>query len=170
MSSLSKPAASSRSRELSRTSPWAHGQALMPVASTPTTRRVESSDAAARPISETSSCVRRPVTGVRRSSGYCATIELLDQQSLLDHDLLDCLLEQFGEARHVNALLRRIEIDRAVDVGRDQLLALAVADPDRLADAADSGPRQSDPHVRRRGLKILEKMHAVAHRRATVPK
>src|SRR5262249_61610650 len=93
--------------------------------------------------------------------------ELLDEQRLLDDALLDRLLEQLGKARHVHALLRGVEIDGAVDVGCDQLLALAVTDPDRLADAADTGPRQPDPHVRRRSLKILEKMHAFAHRRAT---
>ena len=52
-----------------RTRPCAHGHALIPVASTPTIRRTPRSLAAAIPISETISCVARPVTGVRRSSG-----------------------------------------------------------------------------------------------------
>ena len=71
-SAPSNPASSSRSEAWSRTSPWAQGQALIPVASTPTTRREPAADAAAIPISETISCVRMRVTGVSRSSGYLA--------------------------------------------------------------------------------------------------
>jgi hypothetical protein len=41
----------------------------MPVASTPTTRRDAVGEAAAMPMSVTSSCVRSPVTGVSRSIG-----------------------------------------------------------------------------------------------------
>src|SRR5438067_2139784 len=48
--------------------------------------------------------------------------ELLREQRLADHDLLDRLLEQLGETRHVHALLRRIEVDGALDVGGDELL------------------------------------------------
>ncbi len=46
----------------------------MPEASTPTTRRTRSGDAAAIPISVAISWVGSPVTGVRRSSGYCASM------------------------------------------------------------------------------------------------
>jgi hypothetical protein len=42
---------------------------LIPVASTPTTRRARSREAAAIPINETISCVASFVTGVRRSYG-----------------------------------------------------------------------------------------------------
>ena len=56
----SNPASSSRSDARPRTSPWAHGQALIPVASTPTTRRTAPADAAAIPISETISWVAQP--------------------------------------------------------------------------------------------------------------
>ena len=52
-----------------RTSPCAHGQALIPVASTPTTRLLASCVAAAIPISETISWVRMRVTGVSRWIG-----------------------------------------------------------------------------------------------------
>ena len=52
-----------------RTSPCAHGQALMPIASTPTMRRTLVRDAAAMPMSVTISCVESPVTGVVRSYG-----------------------------------------------------------------------------------------------------
>ena len=74
MSPSPKPASSSRSEAAPRTRPCAHGQALMPQASTPTTRRTRVGDAAAMPISVAISWVGRPVTGVRRSSGYCASI------------------------------------------------------------------------------------------------
>jgi hypothetical protein len=47
---------------------------LIPVASTPTTRRTRAPFAAAIPISDTISCVCRPVTGVRRRWGQPATI------------------------------------------------------------------------------------------------
>ena len=46
----------------------------MPVASTPTTRRVPVAEAVAIPISETISCVGSSETGVRRAIGYEATI------------------------------------------------------------------------------------------------
>ena len=49
--------------------PCAHGQALIPVASTPTAGARAASEAAAIPISETISCVGIPVTGVSRCSG-----------------------------------------------------------------------------------------------------
>ena len=65
-----KPASSEPLGRAPRTRPCAHGQALIPVASTPTTRRdARRGEAAAIPISETISCVRSPVTGVSRSSG-----------------------------------------------------------------------------------------------------
>jgi hypothetical protein len=46
----------------------------MPQASTPTTRRTRVGEAASIPTSVAMSCVGRPVTGVRRASGYCASI------------------------------------------------------------------------------------------------
>ena len=142
-SSSSKPASSSRSAALPRTSPCAHGQALIPVASTPTTRRARSAEAAAIPISETISWVRMRVTGVSRCDRVprgrprprragraggpttCARDvlgELLDEQRLADHELVDRLLEQLRKARHVHAALRGVEVDRAGDLGGDELL------------------------------------------------
>ena len=41
--------------------------------------------------------------------------ELLDEQRLADHDLVDRLVEELGEAGHVDAFLRRVEIDVALD-------------------------------------------------------
>ena len=75
MSSASKPASRRRSDARLRTRPCAHGHALIPVASTPTARRVPVSDAAAMPQSVTISCVARFVTGVRRWIGHCARIQ-----------------------------------------------------------------------------------------------
>jgi hypothetical protein len=69
--------------------------------------------------------------------------EALDQQRLADHDQLDRSLEELREAGHVHALLAGVEVDGAVDVGGDQLLAPGVADPDGLLDAAD--PRAREP-------------------------
>ena len=117
-------------------------------------------DAAAIPISETISCVERPVTGVVRSYGYRARMwtsarraswrstirrrhvlgEVLDEERVVGDHALDRLLEQLREARHVDALLRRIEVDGAVDRGRDQLLVGAPADAHRLLHAGHSGP------------------------------
>jgi hypothetical protein len=81
--------------------------------------------------------------------------ERLDEQRFTDHDLLDRLLEQLGEARHVNALLRGGEVDGAVDLGRDQLLGVAPAQPDRLRHALDAGPGEAELHLRRGGLEIV---------------
>src|SRR5439155_24212673 len=52
--------------------------------------------------------------------------QILDEQRLPDHDLLDGFREQLGEPRHVDALARRLEIDGAIDLGRDQLLGVAI--------------------------------------------
>ena len=49
ISSSLKPSSSSRSRELPMTSCWAQGQAVMPWAATPTSRRVPVAEATATP-------------------------------------------------------------------------------------------------------------------------
>ena len=67
--------------------------------------------------------------------------EILDEQRLSDHDLFDRFFEQLREARHVDALARGLEVDGALDLGSDQLLGVAVADPNRLLEAADTGAR-----------------------------
>ena len=84
--------------------------------------------------------------------------ELLDEKCLADHDLLDRLLEQLREAGHVDALLGRIQIDRALDLGGDEPLDLAPAEPDRLAETAHTGARQPDLDVGGRRLEILEEV------------
>src|SRR4029450_13158740 len=68
--------------------------------------------------------------------------EHLDEERLPDHDLVDRLLEELGEARHVNALLSWVEVDGALDLRRDLLLAPCVADPDRLLDAGYASARE----------------------------
>src|SRR5437868_4513016 len=67
--------------------------------------------------------------------------EILDQERFADHDLFDRLLEELREARHVDALAGGPEVDRTVDLGRDQLLGVAVTDADRLLEAAHSRMR-----------------------------
>ena len=163
-------------RGAAATRPCAHGQALIPVASTPTTRRERVPVAAAIPISETISCVTRPVTGVRRRSGQRATIrtsarsapwrsticerdpvgERLDEQALAEHDLVDRLVEELREARHVDALLVAREVDRAVDLRGHQDLLLAAADPDRLLDPRHTRARERDLDRRRGGLHVAD--------------
>ena len=142
--SSSKPASSSRSRRL------VADEALRARARVDA-GRLDADDAAdaavrrgrAMPISATISCVASSVTGVlalaadtargssprraaraaaRRSCcAMCSASASIDER-LADHDALDRLLEELGEARHVDALLRRGEVDGAVDLGRDDLL------------------------------------------------
>ena len=76
--------------------------------------------------------------------------EVLDEERLVLDDAFDRLLEQLGEARHVHALLRRIEVDGAVDRRRDQLLARAAPDAHRLLHAGDAGARKADRDLRGR--------------------
>ncbi len=68
--------------------------------------------------------------------------ERLDEEGLADHDLVDRLAEDLGEARHMNALLGRVQVDRARDLGGEGLLVAFVPDADRLLDAGDPGPGQ----------------------------
>ena len=79
--------------------------------------------------------------------------ELLDQDGLADHELVDRLLEQLREARHVYAALGGIEVDRAGDLGEDELLVPATAEADRLVDAAHARAREANPDL---GLGRLE--------------
>ena len=81
--------------------------------------------------------------------------EHLDEERLADHDLLDRLLEELREAGHVHALLRRVEVDRALDVGRDLLLVVAVPDPDRLAHAGDPGAREPERNLGHGSLEVV---------------
>ena len=119
-----KPASSSRSVAAFRTSPCAHGHALMPDASTPTTRRTPLGDAAAMPISVAISCVRSPVTGVRRVVGVeawginacpCA-------QGLVRGAAADRLLEAGFDDRDVERILELVPLATHNQRGRGTLL------------------------------------------------
>src|SRR5205085_5884966 len=84
-------------------------------------------------------------------------------------DTLDRLLEQLRKARHVDALLRRVEVDRAVDRRGDQLLLRAAADAHRLLHPCHARPREAERDLGRRGLEVVEELaRAVAHL-CTVP-
>ena len=92
--------------------------------------------------------------------------ERLDDERLADHDALDRLLEQLREAGHVDALLRRDEVDGAVDLRRDDLLEPSPAEVDRLLDALHAGARQPEPDVRLRGLEVAcDKLPVAVHDR-----
>jgi hypothetical protein len=78
----------------------------------------------------------------------------LDVQRLGSHHRLDRLLEELGEAGHVDALLLVGEVDGALDLGRHHGLVALVADPDGLLDAGDAGARQRQPHLGRGRLEI----------------
>ena len=73
ISSSSKPSLSSRSRAVPATSSCAHGQAVIPWAVTPISRRVPSSVQTAEPCSVYSSCVLMPDTGAGLCSGKRAS-------------------------------------------------------------------------------------------------
>ena len=87
--------------------------------------------------------VRRDVLGER-----------LDEERLADHDLVDRLAEDLGEARHVDALLGRIEVDGARDLGGERLLVALVPDADRLLDAGHPGPGQAELDLGHGGLQV----------------
>jgi len=89
----------------------------------------------------------------------------LHQERLADHHLVDRLPEQLGEARHVDALLRGIEVDRAGDLRRKRLLVPLVPDPDRLLDAGHAGSGQAELDLRLRRLQVdRQSVPEVCHR------
>jgi hypothetical protein len=89
--------------------------------------------------------------------------ELLDEQRLLEDEPVYRLLEQLGEARHVHSPLGRVEVDRAGDLGGDELLVRSAAEADRLADAGDADPGQAEPHLGLGGLKVGREQFAWLH-------
>ena len=84
--------------------------------------------------------------------------ERLDEERLADHDLVDSLAEDLGEARHVDALLGGIQVDGAGDLGRERLLAAFVPDPDRLLDPGHARAGQADPNLGCGGLEIADNL------------
>ena len=95
--------------------------------------------------------------------------EILDEERVVVDDPLDRLLEELGEARHVDALLRRVEVDRAVDRRGDQLLARAAADAHRLLHAGDAGAREAERHLRRRRPGVVEQLARGLRHADTLP-
>ena len=128
----------------------------MPVASTPTTRRVpalrrggdpaERHHLLGREARHRRAPVDRPLgadphLGPERAlplddAARDVLGEHLDEQRLPVDDDLDRLLEELREARHVDALLVGREVDRAVDHRGHDGLGVAAADAHRLLDAA----------------------------------
>ena len=80
--------------------------------------------------------------------------EHLDVEDLVDHYLVDRLLEQLGEAGHVHALPVRVEVDGAVDRRCDELLPAAPPDADSLLDAGHSDAREAERDFGGRRLEV----------------
>jgi hypothetical protein len=66
----------------------------------------------------------------------------------------------------VHALLGRVEIDRALDLGGDQLLDIAVANADRLAHSGHACAGDPELHVGQRRLQVVEQSGRIVHRGA----
>ena len=148
----SKPASASRSAARPRTSPWAHGQALIPVASTPTTRRdAVLPVAAAIPIERDHLLRREPADRRRaphRASGAVIRTSARKRALPADDVARDVLGERLDDAaprRPTTASIAssnssgkrdmctpfcsRDEVDRALDLGRHQRLGAPRAGP-----------------------------------------
>ena len=88
--------------------------------------------------------------------------EDLDEEPFAEDGLVDRLVEELREARHVDALLPPGEVDGAVDLRRHEDLLLAAPDPDRLLHARDAGAREGDLDGRRGRLHVADERQ-VAH-------
>ena len=95
--------------------------------------------------------------------------ELLDVQRLADHEALDRLADLLGEARHVHALVRRVEVDRALELRRVEALLAAVRDADDALDPGHPGARQRDAHARGGGLHVVPQRDVIAGGPAHAP-
>ena len=84
--------------------------------------------------------------------------EHLDEERLALDDELDRLLEELGEARHVDALLVRSQVDRAVDHRRHHRRGVAATDAHRLLDARDAGAGEGERDLGRRGLEVVREL------------
>jgi hypothetical protein len=147
---------------------------LIPVASTPTTRRTRLARGGGDP-DQRDHLLRRelrdgraPLVGVTRDDPHLGEQrllavddasrdvlgEILDEERVVVDDALHGLLEQLGEAGHVDALATRIEVDGAVDRGGDELLGAAVADPHGFLDAGHADAREAECDLRRGRLQV----------------
>ena len=75
--------------------------------------------------------------------------ERLGLEGLAEDHLVDRLVDDLLEARHVRALLVRAEVDEALELGVEELLVAVRADADHLLDAGHADAREAD--VRRSG-------------------
>jgi len=80
--------------------------------------------------------------------------EVLDEERVVVDDTLNGLLEELREARHVDALPARVEVDRAVDGGCNELLAAPASDPDSLLDACHADAREAERDFWDCGLQV----------------
>ena len=90
--------------------------------------------------------------------------EHLDEQRLAVDNEVDRVLEELGEARHVDALLVGGEVDRAVDRRGHHRLRVSAADPHCFLHPGDSGAREREPDLGLRGLEVVVQLDGVAHR------
>ena len=105
---------------------------------------------------------RRALDGVPRSDPHLGAQRVLalddvardvlgktfDEQHLADHELVDRLLEELREARHVDALLRGVEVDEAVDLGRDERVSATVLHAHGLLNSGDARAGEPELHLR----------------------
>ena len=81
--------------------------------------------------------------------------ERLDEQRLLEDHRVDRLVEELGEARHVDALLVGRQVDGAVDRGGHHRLRLLAGDAHGFRDAGDAGAGEAKAHFRRGSLEVV---------------
>jgi hypothetical protein len=84
-------------------------------------------------------------------------------EGLAQDHLVDRLVHDLLEARHVRALLVRGEIDEALELGVEELLAAVGADADHFLDAGHADPGEGDPRRRAARLDIGGFPQQVAH-------
>ncbi len=80
--------------------------------------------------------------------------ERLRLEGLADHDVVDRLVHDLLEARHVDARLLRVEVDVALERSVVELLGAVRRDADDLLDAGDADARQAHPRRGHAGLHV----------------
>jgi hypothetical protein len=90
--------------------------------------------------------------------------ERLGLEGLAEDDLVDRLVDDLLEARHVRALLLGREIDEAFELGVEELLPAVRADPDDLLDARHAYAREAHAGRGPAGLDVASEGRAwLAH-------
>ena len=183
ISSSVKPSAASARGSAPATSSWAQGQAVIPCASTPVSVRVPRSDDD-RGAEQRVDLLRGQRRGGRRHRfrvagrdrhlGAQAVLlladcvgdlrgEVLGAQRLAEDDLVDRLVDDLLEARHVDSRLARVEVDEAFELGEEVVgpgrRAVAggsamPADSDHLLDSADADAGEAHLGSRPRRLYV----------------